>query len=235
MLEAALSADAVHSNAPTDAGTWSVVAAPAAPRLSGVGLTCVRDDRVLFRDLSLGVEPGDVLQVDGRNGSGKTSLLRILCGLSLPAEGTVLWNGEPIARVRSEFLLDLAYLGHAPGVKLELTPVENLRIARALKRPRTDIGLDEALERVGLLGFEDVPARALSAGQCRRVALARLLVTRARLWILDEPFTAIDRRGVADVEALIAEHTRDGGMVVLTSHHPVRLPDCRVNSLHLTA
>ncbi|MCU0935135.1 MAG: cytochrome c biogenesis heme-transporting ATPase CcmA [Gammaproteobacteria bacterium] len=235
MLEAVLSADTAAPVETAAPGARSVAAKPAAPRLSAVGLTCVRDDRVLFRDLGLAVQPGEVLQVDGRNGSGKTSLLRILCGLSLPAEGTVLWNGQPIARVRSEFLLDLSYLGHAPGVKLELTPVENLRIARALKRPRIDLGIEEALERVGLLGFEDVPARSLSAGQCRRVALARLLVTRSRLWVLDEPFTAIDRRGVADVEALIAEHTCAGGMVVLTSHHPVRLPDCQVRSLHLTA
>jgi heme exporter protein A len=118
-------------------------------------------------------------------------------------------------------------------VKLDLTPVENLRIARALKRPRDEIGVEEALERVGLLGFEDVPVRSLSAGQGRRVALARLVATRARVWILDEPFTAIDRRGVADVEALIAQHTESGGMAVLTSHHPVRLPGCQVRNLHL--
>ena len=233
MLQGAFPVDSTHHDSP---GAVSPEGPPAgAPRLSAVGLTCVRDDRVLFRDLSLSVAPGDVLQVDGRNGSGKTSLLRILCGLSLPAEGQVLWDGEPIARVRSDFLLDLAYLGHAPGVKLELTPIENLRIARALKRPREDVGLDQALERLGLLGFEDVPARTLSAGQCRRVALARLIVTRARLWILDEPFTAIDRRGVTDIETLISEHTHEGGMVVLTSHHPVRLPDCRVDSVHLSA
>ena len=233
MLQGALPVDSTHHDSP---GLVSPEDPPAGvPRLSAVGLTCVRDDRVLFRDLSLSVSPGDVLQVDGRNGSGKTSLLRILCGLSLPAEGQVLWDGEPIARVRSDFLLDLAYLGHAPGVKLELTPIENLRIARALKRAREDVGLDQALERLGLLGFEDVPARTLTAGQCRRVAQARLLVTRARLWILDEPFTAIDRRGVADIEALISEHTHEGGMVVLTSHHPVRLTDCRVDSVHLSA
>ena len=233
MLQGVLPVDSTHQDSPDAVRTEGPPVG--APRLSAVGLTCVRDDRVLFRDLSLSVGPGDVLQVDGRNGSGKTSLLRILCGLSPPAEGQVLWNGESIARVRSDFLLDLAYLGHAPGVKLELTPIENLRIARALKRPREDVGLDQALERLGLLGFEDVPARTLSAGQCRRVALARLIVTRARLWILDEPFTAIDRRGVADIEALISEHTHQGGMVILTSHHPVRLPDCRVDSVHLSA
>ena len=205
------------------------------PRLTADRLSCVRDDRALFRDLSFGVGPGEVLQVDGRNGSGKTSLLLILCGLTSPSAGEVLWGGQPIERVRSDFLLDLAYLGHSPGVKLDLTPTENLRMARALKRSRDEIGLEEALERVGLVGFEDVPVRSLSAGQGRRVALARLLITRARVWILDEPFTAIDRRGVAAVEALIAEHTQEGGMAVLTSHHPVRLPGCQVNSLHLVA
>ena len=131
MLQGALPVDSTHHDSP---GLVSPEDPPAGvPRLSAVGLTCVRDDRVLFRDLSLSVSPGDVLQVDGRNGSGKTSLLRILCGLSLPAEGQVLWDGEPIARVRSDFLLDLAYLGHAPGVKLELTPIEILRIARDTK------------------------------------------------------------------------------------------------------
>jgi heme exporter protein A len=118
-------------------------------------------------------------------------------------------------------------------VKLELTPIENLRIARALKRPREGLSIGQALEHVGLRGFEDVPARMLSAGQCRRVALARLLVTQARVWILDEPFTAIDRRGVRHVEALVAEHARSAGMVILTTHHPVRLGDCQVTSLHL--
>jgi heme exporter protein A len=204
-------------------------------RLSAHRLTCVRDDRRLFRDLSFSVEPGEVLQVDGRNGSGKTSLLRMLCGLSTPEEGEVRWCGRPLAQVRGDYWLELAYLGHAHGVKLELTPVENLRLARSLKRPHERNSIDASLERVGLLGFEDVPARALSAGQCRRVALARLLVTRARVWILDEPLTAIDRRGVADLEALIAEHTRAGGLVVLTTHHPVRLPGCKVGSLHLVA
>jgi len=222
---------------PSNAGSHASADLPAVdatgPRLTAEGLSCVRDDRTLFRDLSFSVGPGEVLQVDGRNGSGKTSLLRILCGLTTPSGGEVLWGGQPLARVRTDYLLELAYLGHAAGVKLDLTPVENLRIARALKRAREEIGIEEALERVGLLGFEDVPVRSLSAGQGRRVALARLVATRARVWILDEPFTAIDRRGVADVEALIAQHTESGGMAVLTSHHPVRLPGCQVRNLHL--
>jgi heme exporter protein A len=209
--------------------------ADAALQLTAHRLACVRDDRPLFRELSFGVAEGEVLQVDGRNGSGKTSLLRILCGLANPAEGEVRWRGQPLARVRSDYWLDLAYLGHAHGVKLELTPIENLRLARALKRPDPQVSIENALERVGLLGFEDVPARSLSAGQCRRVALARLLTTQARVWILDEPLTAIDRRGVADLEALIVAHARAGGIVVLTTHHPVRLSGCRVGSLHLTA
>jgi len=204
-------------------------------RLTAHRLTCVRDDRPLFRELSFTVGLGEVLQVEGRNGSGKTSLLRILCGLATPAEGEVRWRGQPLSRVRYDYWLDLAYLGHAHGVKLELTPIENLRLARALKRPHPVIGIEDALERVGLLGFEDVPARSLSAGQCRRVALARLLATRARVWILDEPLTAIDRRGVTEIEALIVDHARAGGSVVLTTHHAVRLSGCRVSSLLLAA
>ncbi len=202
-------------------------------RLEARNLECVRDDRTLFSKLSFSVHPGEVVQVEGCNGSGKTSLLRILCGLSLPNEGEVLWRGEEIWSVRPEYYSELSYLGHAPGVKLELTPLENLRMARALKPSRDTIVLEEVLERVGLYGFEDVPARMLSAGQCRRVALARFLVLRSILWILDEPFTAIDKRGVKYVEALIAEHSRNGGMVILTTHHTARLDGCKVTNLHL--
>jgi heme exporter protein A len=210
--------------------------APAAPgELIAVrDLSCVRDDRVLFQDLSFSLGCGEVLQVEGRNGSGKTSLLRILCGLALPTSGEVLWRGEAINRVRAEFLADLTYVGHAHGVKVELTPVENLRIARALQRQRAGVSPEQALQRVGLLGFEDVAARALSAGQCRRVALGRLLVTQTRLWLLDEPFTAIDRRGMRDVEAILEQHVANGGTVVLTTHHPIRMGDCKVSLLDLT-
>ena len=204
-----------------------------APLLEARALECVRDERTLFCDLSFSVSPGEVLQIEGDNGTGKTSLLRILSGLAQPESGEIRWRGRPVRQVRSEYFTNLAYLGHAHGVKLELDPVENLRVARALKRPQTDVELESALAAVGLAGFEDVPARMLSAGQCRRVALARLLVTRARVWVLDEPFTAIDRRGVRDIEALLTRHTGAGGVALLTTHHTARLERCKVVNLRL--
>jgi heme exporter protein A len=196
-------------------------------------LECERGDRTLFSGLGFRVGRGEVLQVEGANGSGKTSLLRILCGLALPTQGVVLWRGMDIQRVRSQYFAELAYLGHVPAVKEDLTPLENLRMARVLGRARDDLSLDEALERMGLFGFEDVPARTLSAGQRRRVALARLLVRQAGLWVLDEPFTALDRKGRENVESTLADHTQRGGAAVISTHHAINLARCRVTHLHL--
>ncbi|MET0052023.1 MAG: heme ABC exporter ATP-binding protein CcmA, partial [Candidatus Thiodiazotropha sp.] len=147
-------------------------------------LSCIRDDRLLFESLDFGINPGQALVLEGRNGSGKTSLLRILSGIRLPESGQVLWDGKDIFRLGPEFHEHIAYLGHKDGSKLDLTPLENLRIARGLGKAREDISLEEALDQVGLFGFEDVPTRNMSAGQQRRLAIARLLVTDARLWIL---------------------------------------------------
>jgi len=184
-------------------------------------LQCIRDDRILFDDLNFSLDSGHLLQIEGRNGSGKTSLLRILCGLTLPTEGRVYWNNEDIEETQSSYWASLAYIGHHPGVKAELTPLENLAMAQALSIKPNSISLVEALDKVGLYGFEDVPARTLSAGQQRRVALARLLVNEAKLWILDEPFTALDKAAIRMIETLLDEHARQGGMAVLTSHHTV--------------
>ncbi len=202
-------------------------------RLETVGLECIRDERILFSDLNFAVEPAQVVQVEGHNGSGKTSLLRILCGLLLPSQGDVLWCGQPIEKVRSEYLSEVAYLGHHNGVKAELTPLENLRFATRMLPPRVDTDPYAILARLSLRGFEDVPCRSLSAGQNRRVALARLLMTRSHLWVLDEPFTALDRKGMRDLEAIFEEHVRGGGMIVLTTHHPVEMGQCQVQYLDL--
>jgi heme exporter protein A len=185
------------------------------------GLQCIRDDRVLFDDLSFRLDSGQLLQIEGRNGSGKTSLLRILCGLTLPTEGIVYWQNQDIQEIQSSYWATLAYLGHANGVKGELTPLENLAMARALATTTTSVDLAKALEQVGLYGFEDVPTRTLSAGQQRRVALARLLVIHAQLWILDEPFTALDKAAIVMIEGWIDDHVKQGGIVILTSHHTV--------------
>ncbi|BBL69494.1 cytochrome c biogenesis heme-transporting ATPase CcmA [Methylogaea oryzae] len=186
-------------------------------------LECQRGDRVLFSGLNFQVEAGQLLLVEGENGAGKTSLLRLLCGLSRPAAGEVRWRGENIARHRAQFHNDMAYFGHHGGVKLELTALENLVAASALRRHVTVIEMEEALYQVGLGGFEDIPGRRLSAGQKQRLALARLLLSQATLWIMDEPFTALDVDGIALVGGLLERHAANGGLAVLTSHQPVEL------------
>lgn len=195
-------------------------------------LQCIRDDRVLFEGLNFTLHSGQILQIEGRNGSGKTSLLRILCGLTLATEGIVLWKNQDIQATRTEFCAELSYIGHTPGIKQELTPLENLAISRALGAQITAISAQEALTTVGLYGFEDVPTRNLSAGQQRRVALARLLIHQTQLWILDEPFTALDKTAIGMVESLLDDHARRGGMVIVTSHHHINCE--RAQSLHLT-
>ncbi|RDE22441.1 cytochrome c biogenesis heme-transporting ATPase CcmA [Motiliproteus coralliicola] len=195
------------------------------PLLEVQDLFCERDERVLFEGLNFSLEAGEIIQVEGPNGSGKTTLLRILSGLSQAFEGDILWQGEPIDEVRDDFLSDLLYFGHLPGVKAILTPEENLRWYCALHPHTRTEGITEALANVGLYGYEDVPCHSLSAGQNRRVSLARLYLSDAPLWVLDEPFTAIDKRGVARKEALIAEHAANGGSVILTTHHELAIRD----------
>lgn len=202
--------------------------------LEGRRLTCVRDGRSLFKDLDLCLKPGAILQVEGINGAGKTSLLRILCGLTQPQEGIVLWKDEDIRRCRPLYYQALLYIGHNPGIKPELTPVENLRFFHSLGgHAGTDAALEQALEQAGLYGYEDVPVRTLSAGQRRRVALARLWLTSASLWILDEPFTAIDQAGIRRLEARVMGHVQQGGAVMITSHQALRLDGCSLRRLSL--
>ncbi|WP_426235147.1 cytochrome c biogenesis heme-transporting ATPase CcmA [Pseudomonas sp. TWP3-2] len=195
------------------------------PVLQTVALACERDLRLLFENLELRLVSGDMLQISGPNGSGKTSLLRLLSGLMQPTEGQVLLNGKPLAEQRSELARNLLWIGHAAGIKELLTPEENLSWLCALHQPAAREAIWQALAAVGLRGFEDVPCHSLSAGQQRRVALARLYLDSPPLWILDEPFTALDKQGVAQLEAHLAEHCERGGMVVLTTHHTLsRMP-----------
>ena len=203
-------------------------------QLQASALECVRDDRVLFSELSFTLQAGQALLLEGRNGSGKTSLLRILCGIRLPDEGEISWNGTDINRLGPDYHVHTSYVGHRDGNKLDLTPLENLAMARALGRA-SDLTLQQALEKVELYGFEDVPTRNLSAGQQRRLALARLLVTDAELWILDEPFTSLDVHGIELIEQLLDQHTSAGGMLAVTSHHVVNLDNNRVQRINLSA
>ncbi len=205
------------------------------PLLVAAGVSATRGDRTLFRDLALDLAAGEAAQIGGPNGSGKTTLLRILCGLGLPCSGTVQWRGVTIARSRSRFLAELAYIGHQPGIKEDLSALENLRLAELCGRHQPDWLLEQALERVGLGRLIDEPARCFSAGQRRRLALARLLVGEARLWVLDEPYTALDSEGIDLVRNLLEQHLSDGGAMVLTSHQPLELGEGRLQSIRLAA
>ncbi len=182
-------------------------------------LTAIRDERVLFESLSFSVQPGELIQVEGRNGTGKTTLLRIIAGLGDCEEGSISWKNESIFDNRDAYHQDLLFLGHQPGIKRELNAYENLAFYLQLHQQKNDQqAIWNALTLVGLAGREEVPVGQLSAGQQRRVALARLWLSNHPLWILDEPLTAIDKQGVKVLETLFLKHANSGGMVLLTTH-----------------
>ncbi|MCK6393380.1 cytochrome c biogenesis heme-transporting ATPase CcmA [Zoogloea sp.] len=188
------------------------------------GLACDRGDRRLFSAVDLCVSPGEWLQVEGANGAGKTSLLRMLAGLSPAADGHIEWDGRPMGEARDDYHARLLYLGHAAAIKEDLSALENLQTAAAIAgRPLDEATALAALRRIGLKGREDLPARVLSQGQKRRVALARLLCSQARLWILDEPFVALDVAAVTQLCGILDEHLARGGMLIFTSHQAVQL------------
>jgi len=203
--------------------------------LEAQNLAATRGDTTLFSELSFALAPGALLRLTGANGSGKTSLLRALCGLLMPSAGEVRWNGENIRALREEYWKHLAYVGHADALKDDLTVEENLAIGCALTGLQVPASRAQAaIESLGLAGRERLPARVLSQGQRRRAALARLAVSEALpLWILDEPFAALDTAAVERVQSLVGEHLSRGGMVVLTTHQEARIKAPSVTDINL--
>jgi heme exporter protein A len=200
--------------------------------LEARALTCVRGEKQLFSGLNLAVSLGECLHVRGENGVGKTSLLRLLTGLSQPESGEVLWSGMSISKEPSTYHRELLFLGHRDALKEDLTALENLQLYATLDD--VQLPVDKALGalwRFGLRGREYLPVNCLSAGQKRRVLMARMLTRQAKLWILDEPFNALDTHAVQALQGLIAEHIEQGGLVVLTSHQAVSLPRVKVLDL----
>ena len=197
-------------------------------------LECVRGERSLFKDVNFSFEAGELLQVNGPNGSGKTSLLRMLCGLARPAHGEIRWLGDNIRSLDEDYYNSITYLGHLNGVKDNLNAVENLRISSAL----AGNGIDESkayasLQKMGLAGREILPVKVLSQGQRRRVTLARLLVSDTVLWILDEPLVALDTSAVLLVKSILEQHLKKGGMVVMTTHQDINIAAIATKRLQL--
>jgi heme exporter protein A len=195
-------------------------------------ITCVRGERELFSDINFQVLPGQCLHIRGENGVGKTSLLRLLTGLASPESGEVLWSGHSIKKDISEYHSKILFLGHRDALKEDLSAIENLRMYAALDG--VTLSEQDALDslwRFGLKGREDLPVNCLSAGQKKRVLMARMLIRRAQIWILDEPFNALDSHAVGELQGLIEEHLQRDGLVVLTSHQPVDIPGLRVLDL----
>jgi heme exporter protein A len=203
--------------------------------LEVTNLDCVRGDRKLFGDINLSLKPGTFLQVQGANGSGKTSLLRILCGLLAPARGEVRWQGANIRSLGEDYFAAVTYIGHRSAVKEELTALENHRINNGLAGVElTKADALEQLGEMGLAGRENLPARLLSEGQRRRLALSRLLSTSTRLWLLDEVLTSLDRAAVALITSVIEAHLKGGGMAVVATHQDLNLAAGHFERLQLT-
>ena len=203
--------------------------------LQGIKVACVRGDRELFKDINFSLGTGGLLQVRGPNGSGKTSLLRMMCGLSLPASGEICWDGVSIGTLNEEYFARTTYIGHLGGVKDDLTVTENLCISSAMAG--SEISSDDAskvLNTIGLGGREHLPVKVLSQGQRRRVALARLLVCNTTLWILDEPFVALDVAAVQLLREILERHLQQDGMVVMTTHQEIDINASSITQLQLS-
>lgn len=182
-----------------------------------------RGDRHVLQGVSLEVHPGELMHVSGPNGTGKTTLLRVVSGLLRPEQGTVSWRGRSIESARADYQHELAYASHEPALKSDLTALENLRFMVGLRRRVTLGELRCGLERTGVAACADLPARVLSAGQRRRVAMARVLACRASIWLLDEPYTNLDAAGSELLSSLLEEHVREGGLALVVAHQDLNL------------
>lgn len=202
--------------------------------LTANDLQCVRGEREIFRGVSFELTAGSLLHVAGPNGSGKTSLLRMLCGLLAPESGEIRWGREPIRRLGDEYFAQLHYVGHLNGIKDELSAQENLKVLAGLAGAPVDAGrVLDALCRLGLSGREDFLVKWLSQGQKRRLALARLTLVSRPLWVLDEPFAGLDQEAITLVQELVEKHLAQGGIAVVTTHQEMQIRGTRVHRLPL--
>ncbi len=242
----------------TETVTNLVTQSSSTPLLELRQVSCARDSRVLFSGLDCSVGQGEILQIEGPNGAGKTTLLRALTMLFPEYDGEILWRGQLVSKSQYDFLSHLLFIGHLPGIKKSLTPRENLAFLANLQGHYDIEQIDQALAQVGLYGYEDMPGHQLSAGQNRRIALARLYLSHAAnlcaaklednkdasnssqdlsqspsqsLWILDEPYTALDAQGIKKLEQLFTDHAQHGGSVIMTSHQPPQIEGLKRLSL----
>jgi heme exporter protein A len=196
-------------------------------------LECIRRDNILFQGLNFRLEDGALLQIDGVNGSGKSSLLQMCIGLIQASEGSITWNGENITTSRYQFQSDMTYFGHTNGVKAGLTALENMKVMHALSGSKNKIDYSSILDQIGLSNMEDVLLSRMSAGQKRRVGLTRIFMAISKLWLLDEPFNALDKNGKQIIEQLIIKHCKSGGMVIFATHQKMEIDGYPLQHIHL--